>query len=92
MMTSPQSWAVAAVVVLYLYLDGKELAIDIISLLCALAIVLWVAVVTITIVPAALTGTLLISPLARILGADTRRWGSNVIRFITRWMFFGVHK
>lgn len=87
------AWALAAVVVIYLYLDGKRFIIDLISLGFALILFLWIALVAVTLMPVALAGTIIIGSVARLVfQADTMNWGRNVVAFITKWMFFGARK
>lgn len=87
------AWALAAVVVIYLYLDGKSFILDLISLVVAVIMFLWVALVAGTLLPVALTGTVIIGSVARLaFQADTANWGGNVVAFITKLMFFGVRK
>jgi len=93
MWTNPQTWLLAAVIVMYLYLDGKKFFVDVVSLLVACILFVWIGLAAVTVIPLALLGTVVISPFARLIWRkDTSEWPKRVIDFISKCVFFGATK
>jgi len=93
MWTNPQTWLLAAVIVLCLYLDGKQFLIDVVSLIVTWLLFAWIGFAAITVIPLALLGTVIVGPFARLFWRkDTSGWPKRVIDFISKYVFFGATK